>query len=138
MLNEKLIAIDKGRDAGKTFKVKEMPVTKLEKWAARALLAVFGSEMPADIRTLSASSNTTALLSAGLRGLSGSGGNRPNRSMTSFSGKFTASRTPASPMTSSGLPRKTSTPMSRMWARSTACVGRLSPSVWIFCMAARA
>ena len=67
MLNEKLIAIDKGRDAGKTFKVKEMPVTKLEKWAARALLAVFGSEMPADIRTLSAA----ALLSAGLRGLSG-------------------------------------------------------------------
>ena len=50
MLNEKIIAIDKGRDAGKTFKVKEMPVTKLEKWAARALLAVFGSEMPADIR----------------------------------------------------------------------------------------
>ena len=36
MLNEKIIAIDKGRDAGKTFKVKEMPVTKLEKWAARA------------------------------------------------------------------------------------------------------
>ena len=71
MLNEKIIAIDKGRDAGKTFKVKEMPVTKLEKWAARALLAVFGSEMPADIRTLSASSNTAALLSAGLRGLSG-------------------------------------------------------------------
>ena len=53
MLNEKIIAIDKGRDAGKTFKVKEMPVTKLEKWAARALLAVFGSEMPADIRALS-------------------------------------------------------------------------------------
>ena len=71
MLNEKIIAIDKGRDAGKTFKVKEMPVTKLEKWAARALLAVFGSEMPADIRALSASSNTAALLSAGLRGLSG-------------------------------------------------------------------
>lgn len=71
MLNEKIIAIDKGRDAGKTFKVKEMPVTKLEKWAARALLAVFGSEMPADVRTLSASSNTAALLSAGLRGLSG-------------------------------------------------------------------
>ena len=43
MLNEKIIAIDKGRDAGKTFKVKEMPVTKLEKWAARALLAVFGA-----------------------------------------------------------------------------------------------
>ena len=39
--------------------------------AARALLAVFGSEMPADIRALSASSNTAALLSAGLRGLSG-------------------------------------------------------------------
>ena len=71
MLNEKIIAIDKGRDAGKTFKVKEMPVTKLEKWAARVLLAVFGSEMPADIRALSASSNTAALLSAGLRGLSG-------------------------------------------------------------------
>ena len=33
MLNEKLIAIDKGRDAGKTFKVREMPVTRLEKWA---------------------------------------------------------------------------------------------------------
>ena len=71
MLNEKIIAIDKGRDAGKTFKVKEMPVTKLEKWAARVLLAVFGSEMPADIRALSASSNPAALLSAGLRGLSG-------------------------------------------------------------------
>lgn len=71
MLNEKIIAIEKGRDAGKSFKVKEMPVTKLEKWAARALLAVFGSEMPADVRTLSVSSNTAALLSAGLGGLSG-------------------------------------------------------------------
>ena len=42
MLNEKIIAIDKGRDAGKTFKVKEMPVTKLEKWAARARAGIPG------------------------------------------------------------------------------------------------
>ena len=135
MLNEKIISIDKGRDAGKTFKVKEMPVTKLEKWAARALLAVFGSEMPADIRTLSASSNTAALLSAGLRGLSGLRWEQAEPLYDELLGQI--SRTPESPMMLSVSLRKTSTPMSRTWARSTACVGRPSPSVWIFCRAAR-
>lgn len=34
------VLIEKGRDAGKTFRITEMPVTKADKWANRALLAM--------------------------------------------------------------------------------------------------
>lgn len=74
MLQSKLITMDKGRDAGKTYQVREMPVSRLEKWAMRALLAIFGAdtpaELPSDVSRLAAGSNAAALVSAGLRGLS--------------------------------------------------------------------
>jgi hypothetical protein len=34
------VTIDVGRDAGKTFRITEMPVTKADKWANTALLAM--------------------------------------------------------------------------------------------------
>lgn len=41
---------DEGRDEGKTFHIREMPATRAEKWAMRALLAVArsGVELPDD------------------------------------------------------------------------------------------
>jgi hypothetical protein len=53
------------RDAGKTFRITEMPAVQAEKWAARALLAMSrsGVEIPED--ALSAGAAT--LLAAGLR-----------------------------------------------------------------------
>jgi hypothetical protein len=43
MRREELISIIEGRDAGKTFMIREMSATKAEKWAARALLALLKS-----------------------------------------------------------------------------------------------
>lgn len=39
-LNRKTITIEKGRDAGKMFVVTEMPVTKADNWAMRAMFAL--------------------------------------------------------------------------------------------------
>ncbi|OBU13012.1 hypothetical protein [Morganella psychrotolerans] len=39
-LNNKIITIEKGRDAGKMFVVTEMPVTKADNWAMRAMFAL--------------------------------------------------------------------------------------------------
>lgn len=39
-LNSKVITIEKGRDAGKMFVVTEMPVTKADNWAMRAMFAL--------------------------------------------------------------------------------------------------
>lgn len=39
-LNSKTITIEKGRDAGKMFVVTEMPVTKADNWAMRAMFAL--------------------------------------------------------------------------------------------------
>lgn len=71
MLQEKVITIDQGRDQGKTFRVREMPVSRLEKWCGRALLAAFGSRAPANVAELAQSSNAAALATAGLSALSG-------------------------------------------------------------------
>lgn len=40
MLKEKEIKIETGRDAGKVFKVTEMPAFQMDRWATRALLAL--------------------------------------------------------------------------------------------------
>lgn len=69
MLNEKIITIDSGRDAGKTFKIREMPVSRLEKWSARALLALFAGNVPMDIARQAAGSNAIALVSSLVAGL---------------------------------------------------------------------
>lgn len=71
MLSEKIITIDSGRDKGKTFVVREMSATKLEKWAARALLALFNGNVPADIARQARGSNAAALAQSALSGLGG-------------------------------------------------------------------
>lgn len=42
-LKEKRITIEKGRDAGTTFLIREMPIAKADKWAMRALMAMAGA-----------------------------------------------------------------------------------------------
>lgn len=69
MLQEKLITIEEGRDMGKTFLVKEMPVSRVEKWSCRALCALFGAELPADIANASKTSSTAAIGMAVVKGL---------------------------------------------------------------------
>lgn len=75
MRKELTITIDTGRDAGKVFRVTEMPVSRLEKWCARALLALFGAEgdIPPDIARLAETSAGAAVAAAAslLRGLRG-------------------------------------------------------------------
>ncbi len=71
MRKEIEITIEEGRDAGKTFRITEMSVSKLEKWACRALIALFGVNIPPDVANLAKTSNTMALAGAVMRGLSG-------------------------------------------------------------------
>ena len=71
MRKEIEITIEEGRDAGKTFRVTEMAVSKLEKWSCRALIALFGVNIPDDLAKLAKTSNSMALASAVMRGLSG-------------------------------------------------------------------
>lgn len=40
MRKERTYTIESGRDAGKTFLIKEMPVIQADKWAQRALFAI--------------------------------------------------------------------------------------------------
>lgn len=54
-----------GRDAGKTFRITEMPAVQAEKWAARALLAM--SRSGVDIPEEAMSAGAATLLAAGLR-----------------------------------------------------------------------
>ena len=70
MLQEKIFTIEEGRDMGKTFLVKEMPVSRLEKWSCRALCALFGAELPPEIANASKTSSTAAIGMAVVKGLS--------------------------------------------------------------------
>lgn len=47
-LKTKKITIEKGRDAGITFQITEMPIAKADKWATKALLALMsgGFQVP--------------------------------------------------------------------------------------------
>lgn len=69
MRKEKTITIESGRDAGKTFKISEMPVARLEKWSCRALLAIFGSEIPEDVAAVAQTSAGAAVASTVMKGL---------------------------------------------------------------------
>ena len=55
MLKEKEIKIETGRDAGKVFKVTEMPAFQMDRWATRALL-VLGKAKKGGILTISSMS----------------------------------------------------------------------------------
>ena len=69
MLEHRIITIETGRDAGKVYKVTEMPASKLEKWAARALLALFAGDVPADVVQMARGSNAAALVGNVMSGL---------------------------------------------------------------------
>ena len=65
MRETRTITIDKeGRDKGKTFILTEMPASRLEKWAARVLVAAFSGEVPAAVLEASRVSNAGALATA--------------------------------------------------------------------------
>lgn len=72
-MEEKLITVDLPHDAGKTFRIRVFPALKAEKWAMRALVALFGSnaELPPDLAKTATTSSMAALASVGMRGLSG-------------------------------------------------------------------
>lgn len=55
MLKEKEIKIETGRDAGKVFKITEMPAFQMDRWATRALL-VLGKAKKGGILTISSMS----------------------------------------------------------------------------------
>lgn len=58
----KIVTIEaEGRDAGKAFQITEMPAMQLEEWSTRALIAVFGGNVPADVMQISKTSNAAAL-----------------------------------------------------------------------------
>jgi hypothetical protein len=44
MLRETEITIEQGRDAGKKFKITEMPATKMDRWTVKAMCALGKSE----------------------------------------------------------------------------------------------
>lgn len=69
MLEKRLITIDKGKDAGKVFEVSQMPVSRLEKWSARALIVLFAGDIPLELKDISAVSNSAALAAGVLSGL---------------------------------------------------------------------
>lgn len=69
MLEKRLITIDKGKDTGKVFEVSQMPVSRLEKWSARALIALFGGDIPLEIKDMSSVSNSAALAAGVLNSL---------------------------------------------------------------------
>lgn len=68
-METKIIEIETGRDAGKRFEITEMPVSRLEKWAARALIALFGQAVPPDMSAMAENSNALAVMSLGLKTL---------------------------------------------------------------------
>lgn len=62
MRKEKEIKIEEGRDAGKVFKITEMPAFQMDRWATRALL-VLGKAKKGGILTIG-SMSTEDLLSS--------------------------------------------------------------------------
>lgn len=58
----RIITIDRpGRDVGKTFRITEMPASKLERWCARVIAAVFAGNVPADTLAVSNVSSAAAI-----------------------------------------------------------------------------
>ena len=68
MLEPKIVTIEKGLDAGKTFRIRQMPASKTEEFAGRALAALLASpsgispEAAARAREAAKTSNGAALL----------------------------------------------------------------------------
>ena len=62
MLKNTIIEITEGRDKGKVFYVQEMPLKRLEKWCGRALVAMLGGDIPADIAHTAQVSSAAAFM----------------------------------------------------------------------------
>ena len=59
---QRTITIDSaGRDAGKVFRITEMPASKMERWSARAIVALFAGNVPADTAAVANVSNAAAI-----------------------------------------------------------------------------
>jgi hypothetical protein len=63
------VIIDKGRDKGKKFVIKEMPASQAEKWAAKAFLALARSNV--DIPDNVGDMGMAGIATVGLKALSG-------------------------------------------------------------------
>lgn len=56
-LKTKVVTIDKGRDAGKSFLITEMPLLKADKWARRFALGMMRGGVQGDINSLTSVKN---------------------------------------------------------------------------------
>ena len=69
---QRTITIDSAnRDAGKVFRITEMPASKMERWSARAIVALFAGNVPADTAAVANVSNTAAIATILGKALSG-------------------------------------------------------------------
>ena len=68
-LKTKTITIEKGRDEGKTFVITEMPITKADNWAMRALFAIANGGI--DIEGINPNMGMLGLAQVAIKALSG-------------------------------------------------------------------
>lgn len=68
-LKSKTITIQKGRDAGKTFLISEMPIVKLDNWSMRALFAV--AKGGVDLEGISPNMGGLGMANVALKALAG-------------------------------------------------------------------
>ncbi|MGC4885024.1 hypothetical protein ACON3F_20125 [Providencia hangzhouensis] len=68
-LKSKTITIEKGRDAGKTFLISEMPIVKLDNWSMRALFAI--AKGGVDLEGISPNMGGLGMASVALKALAG-------------------------------------------------------------------
>lgn len=68
-LKTKTITIEKGRDEGKTFVITEMPVTKADNWAMRALFAIANGGI--DIEGINPNMGMLGMAQVAIKALSG-------------------------------------------------------------------
>ncbi|MDF7438769.1 hypothetical protein [Proteus mirabilis] len=68
-LKTKTITIEKGRDEGKTFIITEMPITKADNWAMRALFAIANGGI--DIEGINPNMGMLGMAQVAIKALSG-------------------------------------------------------------------
>ncbi|NJJ92898.1 MULTISPECIES: hypothetical protein [Proteus] len=68
-LKTKTITIEKGRDEGKTFVITEMPITKADNWAMRALFAIANGGI--DIEGINPNMGMLGMAQVAIKALSG-------------------------------------------------------------------
>lgn len=68
-LKTKTITIEKGRDEGKTFVITEMPITKADNWAMRALFAIANGGI--DIEGINPNTGMLGMAQVAIKALSG-------------------------------------------------------------------